>query len=83
MDIPAEAADMLLSVCEAAMDKSKDLSEARAAFDVLQDDLGGLHACSRAYNGMLRVCARKGAWKDARLYFDEMAQVCRNIRFTF
>ena len=65
---------MLLSVCEAGMDKSPGLPEAREAFEVLQD-LGGLHACSRAFNGMLRVCAKKGAWKDARLYFDEMAQV--------
>jgi|LauGreStaDraftv2_3_1035109.scaffolds.fasta_scaffold12865_2 pentatricopeptide repeat protein len=80
MSTPMEAADALLSVCEAAMDKSAGLDEAKAAFETLRDlphaEGQGLHACSRAYNGILRACARRGAWKEARLYFDEMSRVC-------
>ena len=69
-----EAEDALLTVCEAAMDKAPTLAAAKAVFETLRG-LGGLHACVRSYNGVLRACAKRGAWQEARAYFDEMAQV--------
>eukprot|EP00955_Chlamydomonas_euryale_P045570 353182-Chlamydomonas_euryale.AAC.62 len=109
----AEVADALLSVCEAAMDKSEGvivvawmlvcanafrieharrlwyqvathhklapltapgagLDGAVAAFNSLRPLK--LHACTRAYNALLRACAKRGHWQQAQVLYDEMLE---------
>lgn len=68
-----EVCDAVLAVCEAAMDKAPDLESAQAAFEGLADL--NLHSCTRAYNAVLRACAKRGAWQVAQGYFDEMMAV--------
>ncbi|GAX76303.1 hypothetical protein CEUSTIGMA_g3748.t1 [Chlamydomonas eustigma] len=69
----AECLDVMLSVCEAAIDKAKTLSDAEAAFQALKKI--GLHACTRGFNAIIKACAKGGAWQVAQNYFDEMNEL--------
>uniref|UniRef100_A0A7S0RI94 Pentacotripeptide-repeat region of PRORP domain-containing protein n=1 Tax=Chlamydomonas leiostraca TaxID=1034604 RepID=A0A7S0RI94_9CHLO len=66
-----DVADTLIGVFEAAMSKAASVQDAEAIFEELRSL--GLADATRSYNSMLRVCARKGEWKVARSYFDQMA----------
>lgn len=70
-----EIVDALLQICEASMDKARSMEAAESAFQALEGlPPGDLQRCPRAYNAILRACARWGKWQAARRYFDEMKQ---------
>lgn len=46
-----------------------------AAFDSLRPL--NLHECTRAYNAVMRACAKRGKWQLAQSYYDEMFEVCQ------
>ena len=72
--LSSEVVDALLLVCEAAMDKAGSLEGAEAAFQALGSLPGRLHHSQRAYNSLLRACARQGKWQAAQKYFELMIE---------
>jgi pentatricopeptide repeat protein len=69
-----EVVDALLLICEAAMDKAGSLEGAEAAFQALGSLPGRLHHTQRAYNSLLKACARQGKWQAAKRHFEAMIE---------
>eukprot|EP00195_Chlamydomonas_chlamydogama_P009493 CAMPEP_0202892486 /NCGR_PEP_ID=MMETSP1392-20130828/2204_1 /ASSEMBLY_ACC=CAM_ASM_000868 /TAXON_ID=225041 /ORGANISM="Chlamydomonas chlamydogama, Strain SAG 11-48b" /LENGTH=693 /DNA_ID=CAMNT_0049576461 /DNA_START=248 /DNA_END=2329 /DNA_ORIENTATION=- len=70
--LPREVLDGVLTVFEAAIHKADSLEAACGVFEELRGL--GLAGSTRAYNALLRACARRGRHLEARSYFEDMAQ---------